>query len=111
MGGQGASRRCSRVIGYNNFMEKESKELVAAVRDLQKETQKLATTINNIEYRYQLSAFVHPWRYLILAFLYGLFMFLGSTAGVLLIVYVIGRLGFLPYIGSFFTDLKNIVAR
>ncbi len=74
---------------------------------LVRQVERVATTLNALERRREWSAYAHPWKFLILSFLNGLMVALGSTIGFALVLYLLKALGYLPVIGEFFSFLSN----
>ncbi len=73
--------------------------------ELARETKRLAAIVERLAKRDAL--FAHPARYLLFSFLNGLFIFLGSTVGVALLLWLLNLLGYLPFIG----DLTKMITR
>lgn len=82
-------------------------ELAKETRRLADQTNHLATTISNLDTR--TSIFARPYKYLIFSFLQGLFVFLGSTVGVALVLVILRALGYLPGLGTVATSIKDLI--
>lgn len=73
--------------------------------ELARETRKLGVLIERLMARD--AVFARPWRYLLFSFLNGLFIFLGSTVGVALLLWILNLMGYLPILG----DIAQVVKR
>ncbi len=85
------------------FNAKEGQDLRAALRKLSSETNKLARTVERIEIKQRWSIYAHPLKFFIFSFMNGLFIALGSTFGVALVLLLFHYLGYIPILG----DLSN----
>lgn len=79
------------------------------VVELSKNTAELAKTIKRIDAKRHWAIYSHPWRFFIFSFLNGLLIVLGSTLGVALVLYLLSLLGYLPYVGTFFSGLRETI--
>lgn len=91
-------------------MPSQKEDLGAVVVDLARETKQLAATIRRIEAKRHWSIYAHPWRFFLFSFLNGLFVVLGSTLGVAIVLYIFSWLGYLPVLGDLFTGLRQTIA-
>lgn len=73
------------------------------------EVRRLSTIIERLEVRQ--SFFVRPGHYLLFSFLNGLFIFLGSTVGVALFLWLLNILGYLPGLGEAAGLIKSVINR
>lgn len=88
-------------------MYKTPGDLTEAARDLARETHRLATIVEQLTKRD--ISLGHPWRHLIYSFLGGLSVFLGSTVGVALLIWLLRQLGYLPLLGELFQRLQGSI--
>lgn len=75
------------------------------VLELARETNKLGTLVEKLMTRDAM--FARPGRYLLFSFLNGLFVFLGSTVGVALLIWILKLMGYLPFL----SDLAQFARR
>ena len=79
------------------------------VLELARETNKLGVLIERLMSRD--AVFARPGRYLLFSFLNGLFVFLGSTVGVALLLWILNLLGYLPILGDLATAAKRALGQ
>lgn len=86
---------------------KEGQKLEIVVKELARETNHLARTVERIEIKQKWSIYAQPAKFFWFSFLNGLFIALGSTLGVILIIWLSQALGYLPLFGNLFSGLKD----
>jgi len=79
------------------------------LRDLTSQTNRLAKTIERIEVKQRWSIFAHPTKFFFFSFMNGLFIAIGSTFGVALILLIFHYLGYLPIIGELANQAREVI--
>jgi hypothetical protein len=57
------------------------------------------------------AVFARPWRYMMFSFLNGLFIFLGSTLGVAILLWILNLMGYLPVLSDIAGPLKSAIGQ
>lgn len=79
--------------------------------DLSKELTKLSKQVENLKEMEFIKILGHPWRLMGYSFLKGVAAGFGSVVGasvvVAIFIYLLSQFSLVPFIGDYFTDLKN----
>jgi hypothetical protein len=77
--------------------------------ELARETHRLGVLVERLMARD--AVFARPWRYLFFSFLNGLFIFLGSTVGVAILLWILNLFGYLPFLGDAAQMIRNTIGQ
>jgi len=77
--------------------------------ELAKETRRLGVLVERLMKRD--AVFARPWRYMMFSFLNGLFIFLGSTLGVAILLWILNLMGYLPVLSDIAGPLKSAIGQ